>query len=347
MRGPSLILCGSSVGMMRRLTRRAAAPLFGRLAADLHLRPLDFAAARLLHPSVPESERIRRYAVFGGTPFYQSFSVGRTLEEALKAAFLSRAAPLVDEPLSLLRLEIGAPDRYHSVLEEIGRGTHDLGSLEASLHAPTGRLSPYIAVLRDDLDLIRTENPVCGVKRRARYVFADPFFAFYYRFIPRVRPLIERGEAGKALSAIREGLEAHVGRAFEQVAAEALVRLNGKSWRGIPVDFEEVGRWWNRKGQEVDLVARGRAEVLAGEVKWGGGPMKPGLLWSLERKVEFFERDGGLPLRFVFVSRDGFTSAMREEAESRGALLLDLADLAHVFSQERRKGRRSGVRGAA
>ena len=343
-RGPSLVLCGSSVGMMRRLTRRPQAPLFGRLHADLHLRPLGYAAVRELYQRAPEEERIRRYAVFGGTPFYHTFSVGRGLDEALTDALLSRGAPLLDEPLNLLRLEIGTPDRYHSLMEEIGRGTHDLPALEASFRTPSGRLTPYIALLRDDLDLIRMENPVGGPKKRARYVFADPFFAFYYRFVPEVRPLIEAGSAADALVRIQEGLEAHVGRVFERVAAEALMRLNGSAWRGVKIEFQEIGRWWSRRGEEVDLVARGGAEVLAGEVKWGGGPMKPGVLWSLERKADGLDRPAAMPLRFVFASRHGFTAAMRREAGARGAILFDLADLTEVFSRARPSGDRPSRR---
>src|SRR3990170_7229778 len=93
--GPSLVLCGSSVGMMQRVTAKRTAPLFGRLAADLRLRPFGYAATRLLYPDEDEEERVRRYAVFGGTPYYHQFSVGRPLEDAVREAFLAPTAPLI------------------------------------------------------------------------------------------------------------------------------------------------------------------------------------------------------------------------------------------------------------
>lgn len=326
-RGPSLVLCGSSVGMMRRLTKRRAAPLFGRLTADLHLRPLDFAAVRLIYPSLGLEDAVRRYAVFGGTPHYHRFSARHGLAEAIDAAFLAPQAPLADEPLDLLRMEIAIPDRHYSILQEIGRGTHSLGDIEAALQLKTGRLSPYITTLRDDLDLVRAEAPVCGVQRRSRYVLSDPFFRFYYRFISKRRALLEVGEPDLVRAAVARDLEAHVGEVFEDVVLEAFRRLNGRSWKGVKIEFEELGRWWNRRGEEVDICARGETEVLAGEVKWGGGPMKPGVLWALERKVRQMERTGGLPVRLVFASRGGFSAAFHREAERRGALLFDMADL--------------------
>ncbi len=336
-RGPSIVLCGSSVGMMRRLTRRPSAPLYGRLAADLQLRPLGFASVRLLHHGLPEQDRVRRFAVFGGTPFYQQFAVGRSLEVTVRSAFLSRGAPLIDEPLNLLRMEVSTPDRYHSILQAIGGGTHDLAALESALQVPSGRLSPYIALLRDELSLIKAETPVGGGRRRGRYIFSDPFFAFYYRFIPRVRPLVESGNASLALDTIRQGLEAHVGLMFERVAAEALRALNGTVWKGVPIEFEELGRWWNRQGMEVDLVARGGPEILVGEVKWGSGPLKLAALWALEGKARLLEGTGRRPVRLVFVARDGFTQAMQRAARERGAVLLDLADLSSIVARAGKK----------
>ena len=330
-RGPSLVLCGSSVGMMRRLTRRPAAPLYGRLWADLHLRPLDYASVRQLHAGVPEEDRVRRFAVFGGTPHYQSVAVGRPLEDAIAAAFLTRGAPLADEPMSLLRMEAVKPDRLQSVLQAVGEGTHALGALEAALNVPSGRLSPYIAGLRDELALLRAEAPVGGAQRRARYVFSDPFFAFYYRFVPRARPLVEAGRAADALAGVRRDLEAHVGQQFERVAAQALIASNGRPLKGVPIEFEELGRWWSRQGEEIDLVARGSKEVLAGEVKWSPRPLGPPALWTLEDKAR--PLGGGRPVRLLFVARGGFTRAMEREARSRGALLLDLEDLTAIFAR--------------
>src|SRR2546427_234126 len=87
--GPSIVLCGSSVGMMQRVTAKRTAPLFGRLAADLRLRPFGYSGVRLLYPKMAEEDRIRRYAVFGGTPYYHDFSMDRSLEEAVGGAVLS------------------------------------------------------------------------------------------------------------------------------------------------------------------------------------------------------------------------------------------------------------------
>ena len=336
--GPSLVLCGSSVGMMQRLTIRKAAPLFGRLTGDLRLRPFGYAATRLLYPGLPEEERVRRYAVFGGTPYYHTFAVGqKEFFEAIRTAFLEPVAPLVEEPQNLLRLELKSPSRYNSILYEIGQGTHDLRGLESRVGVPRGGLGPYLATLRDDLDLLEMEEPVCGGRKRARYILADPFFAFYFRFVFRNRPLLELGRSSKVLSQIKQDLNGHVGSQFERVAREALRLINGSAWNGVPVDFDQIGRWWNREGEEIDIVASGGEEVLLGEVKWSRSAVGMELLQDLERKAELVERIGGRRTRFVLVSKSGFTPELLEEASKRQALLLDFEELSEIF--DRRYGR--------
>ena len=332
--GPSLILCGSSVGMMQRLTTRRSAPLFGRLGGDLRLRPFGYAAVRLLYPTEPEAERVRRYAVFGGTPHYHSFSVGTTLPQAVSRAFLSLTSALIDEPQSLLRMELRGPARYNSILYEIGKGTHDLRGLESKVEVKKGGLSPYLAVLQDELDLLTKDDPVGGKERQARYRFGDPFFRFYYRFIFDSRPRVELGKGSAVWEGIQKELDGHIGRVFEEVVHQALTLLNGTDYKGIPIDFERIGRWWNRTGDEIDVVAEGKDTVLVGEVTWSARAMGVGTLRDLQRKAALIEHLGNRPVRFLLVARSGFDDHVVEEAaRGGGCLLLTLEDLARVFDE--------------
>jgi uncharacterized protein len=332
--GPSIVLCGSSVGMMERITAKRAAPLFGRLGADLRLRPFGYAAARLLYPQLSEEDRVRRYAVFGGTPYYHEFSIDRPLREAVESAFLSATAPLVEEPQNLLRMELQLPTRYNSILFEIGQGTHDLRGLESKVGVKKGGLGPYLEALRHELDLVKMEDPVCGVRRQARYVFDDPFFAFYYRFVFENRPLLEIGRTGAVWARIEKGLDEFVGLQFERVARETLTLLNGAERQGIAVDFDEIGRWWNRQGDEIDIVASGKLEVLVGEVTWSKNPMSLGDLRRLEIKARKIERLRGRPVRFVCVARAGFEREFIAEAKAKGSILLDLEALQQILDKK-------------
>jgi uncharacterized protein len=331
--GPSIVLCGSSVGMMQRLTGGRKGPLFGRLTSDLRLRAFDYPAVRLLYPTLSEAERVERYAVFGGTPFYHQFSVGRALPDAIRGAFLEPTAPFREEPQVLLQFEVRAHTRYNSILYEIGNGTHALSELETKIGVKHGGLGPYLELLKHDLDLVKMEEPVCGKKRQARYVMADPFFGFYYRFIFRERPRLELGRVDAVLTDTMANLNGYLGRMYEEVVRQALVRLNGRTWDGIPVDFDEIGRWWNKGGEELDVVAPGRREVIAGEVKWSPHPAGLDLLRAVLRKADLMERTEGRPIRPLLAARGGLTPEAMELARRANALVLDLEAVTAIFDR--------------
>lgn len=333
--GPSIILCGSSIGMMQRLTHGKTGPLFGRLTADLPLRPFTYRDMRLLYPELDETERIRRWAIFGGTPHYHHHSVGNPIKQAIQASFLSSTAPFIEEPQSLLYMELKDPARYNSILYEIGLGTHDLPVLESKIGVKSGGLGPYLGILRKDLGLIKKEDPVCGRQKRARYVFTDPFFSFYYRYIFRSRQLLELGRHPEVWKRIKTDLESHIGRQFEQVVREAIVRINGKRVRGVAVDFEQIGSWWNRRGEEIDIVASGSNEILAGEVKWSGKPLRADVVADLLAKIDRMEDTHGLPVRPLLVTRAGLTQQAQKAAKREHALVLSFEDLKRVFDKGR------------
>src|SRR5437667_9777472 len=98
------------------------------------------------------------------------------------------------------------------------------------------------------------EDPVCGIKKQARYVFDDPFFAFYYRFVFENRPLIELGWSAHVWQRIEKQLDVFAGFQFERVAREALVMLIGSTYTGVPSVCDVIGRWRNRIADFIDIV---------------------------------------------------------------------------------------------
>ncbi len=331
--GPHMILSGSSVGMMERLAESSRGPLHGRLTGSLHLQPFDYPAVRLLYPAATEEERIRRYAVFGGTPFYHVLSRGRSLEAAVRRAFLDATAPLAEEPQDLLRREMRVSARAHSILYEIGQGTHLLSELENHIGVAKGGLAPYLEVLRHGLDLVEEESPVCGVRRPARYIFRDPFFEFYYRFIFSRRAELELGRADAVWKQIDAELDSHVGRVFERVVRHTLRAANGDSVAGRRIDGLEIGRWWNRAGAEIDVVVRGAKEVWAGEVKWSRRPLEFADVQGLLTRLPLLERTAHLPVRAFVVTRSGLTRNAREELERADGFSIDFADLSALLDR--------------
>lgn len=329
--GPSLIISGSSIGMMHRVTGYRKGPFYGRLTADLHLQPFEYAAARLLYPRQEESERIERYAIFGGTPFYHLMNLELELGEAVRRSFFTTDARLAEEPSVLLRSETTSPARYASILEAIGSGARDLQEIGQKAGIPESTLMGYITTLRDSLDLIETDEPLLGKRRSTRYRLSDPFFEFYYRFVSpnRVKSAIRGPEA--VWKDIAGTFNAHVGHVFERVARNCVTRAAGSEIKGVPCNVEQVGSWWNRQGEEIDLLAVGKGEVWAGEVVWSVHPVGTEDVTGLFRKIPLIEHAGGRRVLPMIVSRSGVTPSAAEMLRTSGGLWMDLKDMRKIF----------------
>jgi len=65
-----LILCGSYIGMMEETVLGYQAPLYGRRTGQYLLEPLQFKDASLFYPAFDLEDKVRAYAVYGGTPAY-------------------------------------------------------------------------------------------------------------------------------------------------------------------------------------------------------------------------------------------------------------------------------------
>lgn len=325
-------LSGSSIGMMRRLTLGAQGALFGRLTHDRRLRPFRFRDVLLLYDEAGANLRpaqvLERYAVFGGTPHYHGLSLRNltSIDAAIRASFLEDSSPFREEPLDLLRFELQKPARYHGILEAVGNGKRELEQIRAYLTLDrVGDITRYLGYLRDDLGLLVPDEPVPFAKRTSRYRLEDPFFDFYYRCISRNLSILELGGQDIVVRKIKQELPALTGRAAENVLHQMLIDRNGKTLRGVGIEFERLGRWWGpARGDrtrivEVDAVAIGRKATVIGEVKWTKEEVGPSIWDNLREKADLTATKNPI---FVVVSKSGFSSDCRSQAPA-GAVLLD------------------------
>jgi AAA+ ATPase superfamily predicted ATPase len=113
-----------------------------------------------------------------------------------------------------------------------------------------------------------------------RYVFVDNFFRFYAHYIYRNMSLYESGRFSLLKDRILREWKGFSGRAFEEM-------LRGLLARDLAERYEEIGPWWNRRGDEIDLLALGPAGNLAVEIKNRDLSLAEarGILATLEEKI--------------------------------------------------------------
>lgn len=329
-----VILVGSSIGMMQKITGSRAGALYGR-AARMKVSPFRYRDFRLMFHELGEEEKIARYAVFGGTPYYLEKAKGfSSTMEAVDELVLKKGGELSEEPKNLLEYEnLRVHAKYNSILQSISSGKEVLKEIQDFTKISSTTLPPYISRLDALLDLVEKNDPLFGKERLRRYRIKDNFFRFWYRFIFESQTALSLGNRELVLNSIKAELNSYIGRVFEDVAKELLVCYNGKELKGHKISFDSMGSWWDRGSHEIDILASNTKEktLIIGEAKWSSKPVDIDVAGSLLEKSKYLNMSG--KRTFLIVSKAGFTEKCLKKMDEEGFLHLDLKEVEALFNE--------------
>jgi AAA+ ATPase superfamily predicted ATPase len=321
----TLILSGSALRLMEQLLDPGA-PLYGRADYRPLLPPLDFRdASRFAARGLDAEQKLRRYAVLGGTPQYQVWAGEGGLDDVLAERILSKGESLYEEPLHLLRgeQEIRDPASYFAVVREIAAGRTRTGEISNATQLPTPNLAKMLSRL-ETLGYLEGRAPLgpSGPEaKRTRYRLTDPFFRFWFRFVFPNRSLLERGRVKEVLRIVKRDMDTFMGQAFEDCCREWVGHYAGDA---LPAS-QHLGRWWSRDGQvEVDIAgaSRGRYDLL-GSCKWSR-KASAAVLGQLLSHRESMRRAGSAHL-LIFAR--GFEPELARRAKEEQVTLVGIDDL--------------------
>ncbi|MBM4458106.1 MAG: ATP-binding protein [Chloroflexi bacterium] len=334
-----LVLCGSHIGMMERLLGPDA-PLYGRMTGPLRIRPLPFSATTAFFPRYSAEQRVAVYALLGGVPAYlEQFSDTLSLGDNIKQALFRETGLFRTDPDFLIGEQVRDPKNYQAVLAAIAEGARRPADIAVAAGLPS-RVSadPYLVQLVE-MDYLHRELPVTvppkqqATSRLSRYVLADNYLRFYFRFVRPNLALLAQGLFDEVWERIAGQLRAFIGMtAFEELC-RAWVLTQARAGR-LPCAVEQVGAHWDSEAQ-VDVAAINWREqaLLLGEAKWGVDAVgrevvqeliaekTPKVLKSLPNAGE------GWTIHYVFFARSGFTDAAQTLAAQHAARLVDLVML--------------------
>jgi AAA+ ATPase superfamily predicted ATPase len=321
----TLILSGSALRLMEQLLDPGA-PLYGRADYRPLIGPLDFRDASLFASGrLGAADKLRRFAVLGGTPQYQVWAGRGELIELIAERILRKGESLYEEPLHLLReeQEIRDPATYFAVIRAIAGGSTRVAQISNAVQIGTPNLSKMLARL-ETLGYVESRSPLASTgpePRRSSYRLSDPFFRFWFRFVFPNRSLLERGRVTEVLEIIRRDLDSYMGLAFEDCCRE----WAGCHASGFLPASQQVGSWWSRDGRlEIDVVgaSRGRYDLLA-SCKWSkAAPVRA--LDQLLAHRDTLPRSESAQLA-IFAR--GFSAGLQRRASAEGVELVSAAQL--------------------
>jgi len=319
----TLVVSGSALTLMEGLLE-GDRPMFGRAAYRPLLEPFDFRDASQFAPqSLSAEEKLRRYAVLGGTPQYQVWAGRGTLKQILAERILARDESLFEEPLQLIRGEdeIREPGSYYAILRAVAEGATRFAEIESTSKITSSQLLTKrltrLAALR-----YLEERHTLGGNGRPMWTLADPYFAFWFRYVYPNRSRLQRGRVQETLQTVVLDLDNLMGPTFERVC---------RDWAGRYADApelaeaEEIGAYWTRTlDVEIDLVARSKRRYTAlGSCKWSGKADTH----DLDRLLEHRSAVRGADRASIWMFARGFHPALVKQAEKDGVHLVSAREL--------------------
>lgn len=323
-----VIVSGSSIGMIREIFLGGDAPLFRRADNILTLHPFKPKECLAILEEIgvrDPAERLDLYLLFGGTIYYYTFIEKyecTDLETALDRLVLDDLAPLRREMSDVMIEEFGREHAtYYEILAAIAQGKETQKEIADVVRLPSTSLPPYLRDLVDLLGVIDYRLPVTERGKRSkmgRYTFADNFLRFYARYIYRNMSLYESGRFDLLKDRILREWKEFSGQAFEEMIRTLLAR-------DLAERYEEIGSWWNRRGDEIDLLALSPEGSLAVEIKNRNLSLAEarGILAAQEEKLPLVK---GLT-RPAIIGIAARTVEGKEVLRAGGFYVMDLDDL--------------------
>lgn len=327
-----LILCGSSVSFMLNDVMGYESPLYGRSTESMEVQPFDYLESAAFFPNYSEEEKLIAYGMLGGVPRYlNAFDPGRSLRGNLISEILAEGAFLNDEPQTMLRMELREPAVYNSILEAVANGCNRVVEIADRIHEEKSKCSKYMLTLQT-LHLLKKHVP-CGEpngSKKGIYEITDHFYRFWYRYVFSNKSYYSMLGVDKAADEIMREINEYMGPVFEDICRQYLIR-RAKAGT-LPFTPYTIGKWWGNnpviKAQDdVDLLAldrKGERGIFV-ECKFRNRPMAMEEYDDLVTAAEAFPDVKEKML--LFISKSGFTEAVKRRAEKEGAELVEAGEM--------------------
>lgn len=298
------IFIGSIQSLMHRIFNSQKEPLFKRANNRISVLPFSpFAVGKTLQMFEREVDTVGLldfYSVFGGIPWYYQLIRSSNLEkkefwEIVKRLFLEKDAILKDEAREILIEEFGSQHlTFFAILEAIAGGAARLNQIAVKLNLPPTALPQFMTELENKYGIIGKKQPVFSKQKlNSAYFISDQMTAFWFRFIYPNLSFIESGQKEYIEHQIRKEFDRFKGFVFEEIVRTYIQKTSS---------YMEVGSYWQRSGNEIDILAYNREtdSVLYGECKIGKEKINPESAGQFLEKIKNVPKNQAKNKRLVF-----------------------------------------------
>ena len=252
-----------------------------------------------------------------------------SVDEALLLNFFDTSSYLFEEPANLLKQELREPALYNSIITAIAGGASRCNEIATKIGVETSFCSKYLKILID-LGIIQKETPITESKsKKTIYSIGDPFFRFWYRFVPQNMAVISSGRFFQVYDkTVKPYLHDYMGLIFEQMCRQYLLNYA----ENLPFLLSDTGQWWGtdkqlRKEVQIDIVGVpiDGDSYLIGSCKFRNDKIGIDELELIRHYAAVFGK--GSNYHYYIFSLGGFTENLLELRKQGVVSLLTLNDL--------------------
>lgn len=293
----NLIVCGSTIRMMKKIILDAADPLYGRADEKISLRPIPLPYWKEAL-NLDAKAAFEEFTVWGGVPRYWVLREDYdSIWEAVEGLILDEHGLLADEPNALFLDETSEISIYSSIMTAIGSGHTRFSAIADKIGRKTTDISVPLKNLQE-MCYVEKEVPFGENEDKTRktlYWISDQFMSFYYKYVAANKSYLALGRYERIMDRIQKDFNSQVGAVWERECAKAISLRNlfgtdwgmaSRWWGSVPVK-NEAGKIIGGEEIELDVVAESedKRSLLIGECKWNAPDYADRLLRILQTKV--------------------------------------------------------------
>ncbi|MDR3282875.1 MAG: ATP-binding protein [Candidatus Methanoplasma sp.] len=318
-----LILCGSSIKIMRSELEDYSRPLYGRVMNRIEVGPISLKESKLYHPGMSDIDVMKTYLTVGGIPLYHRLMNGKSYRDSMMRCFLGRDGVLAEEAPAIISRELSPASTHMDILSVMAGGATSVKEIAEKAGITQSLCSKYIKNLCF-IGIAERVNPMANSPAAPVYKIRDSLTRFYFELIDCRKGMFATESKSIAFNRLAHDLDSFFGIEFEKTCVEYVKRNYA---------CMNVGSWWGWDGKEVseiDLVAKitdGRTEsMLVGECKfWQKKVVGEGVFRTLKRRAELVK--GLFNVRYVLFSASEFDEGLEYLEQNGDVTLVGLEDL--------------------
>lgn len=321
-----ILMLSSSINFVENSMIELDPGFASSITGIVKIQPISFAQMVEWFPNKSVEECIIIRSILGGVPKYLSmWDRSKGLRENIIDLFLTRQAPLIEEPEAVLRKELRELSSYNTILISLGRGLIKLNDLFLATGYSRAKISVYIKNLIE-MDVVEklfsanvknVENTMKGL-----YRISDSLLSFYYAF---VYPNITRIELGKGSEVYDEiigpALNSYLRPFFADVCREYLDLMS--QYGKLDHEYSHWQTWYGKKGT-IDIVGTDQKNnMICGICSFED---EIATIESLAELKALTMQAGIKKCSFCLFAKNGFDSSIEELAGAGEVTVASLKD---------------------